>query len=70
MESIEIIVPRILIKYYFPHPELYGESIVELVNGMITDVYANDNGLLFSITNDDELIKYLRNNQIKDSKKF
>ncbi|MDD3106592.1 MAG: hypothetical protein PHP65_02155 [Bacilli bacterium] len=66
MKSIEIIVPRMLIKKHYPHPELYGESIVELINGMVTDVYTSEEGMLFTITNEKELIKFLKKNQIDD----
>ena len=68
MKSNEIIVPRMLVKYHFPHPEPYGESMVELINGMVTDVYTNDKGQLFSITSEDDLIEYLRNNIVEDLK--
>ncbi|MDX9692243.1 MAG: hypothetical protein RBT45_07275 [Acholeplasmataceae bacterium] len=60
MRSIEIIVPKFLIKAYYPHPEPYGEKIVELLNGMVTDIYTRDNGEIFTITNDISLIKYLK----------
>ena len=51
-------VPRLLVKHHLPHPELYGETLVELLNGMITDCYTDEeNGRLFTITNDEELIK-------------
>lgn len=63
MKSIEIIVPRHLVIKYYLHPEPYGEYIVELVNGMWTDVYTNENGVLFTITNDETLITYLKTHQ-------
>ena len=66
MKSIEVIVPRMLIKNHLPHPEDYGESLVELLNGMVTDVYTNYNGDLFTMTNDRELIKYLEHSDVDD----
>jgi hypothetical protein len=30
MKSIEVIIPRALVKKQYPHPEFYGESIVEV----------------------------------------
>ncbi len=59
MKSIEIIVPKHLIDYHDPHPEPYGESIAVLKNGMYTDVYTNENGEYFTITNDEKLIQYI-----------
>lgn len=61
MKSIEIIVPRGLVAAYHEHPEEYGEAIVELINGMYTDVYTNEDGDLYTITNDQTLICYLKN---------
>ncbi len=66
MKSINVIVPRMLVKEHFPHFEDYGESIVELLNGMTTDVYTNELGDLYTITNDKPLIKYLKQNPIPD----
>jgi len=66
MKSIEVIVPRELVKKHYPHPEFYGESIVELKNGMDTDIYTNEDGYLFTITNEDELIEYLQENYMDD----
>lgn len=68
MKSIEIIVPRTLVKKHYPHPEFYGESIVELKNGMDTDIYTNDDGYLFTITSEEDLIKYLKENYEDDQK--
>lgn len=68
MKSIEVIVPRALVKKHYPHPEFYGESIVELKNGMDTDIYTNDDGYLFTITSEEDLIKYLQENYIDDQK--
>ena len=60
-------VPRLLIKHQLPHPEFYGEILVELLNGMVTDVYTNEeDGRLFSITNDEDLIKYLEDNKLDE----
>ena len=41
MKSIEVIVPRSLIKKFYLHPEPYGDGayVVDLVNGMFTDVF-------------------------------
>jgi len=66
MKSIEVIVPRVLVKKHYPHPEFYGESIVELKNGMDTDIYTDEDGYLFTITNEEELIEYLQENYIDD----
>lgn len=66
MKTININVPRMLVKNYLPHPEFYGEALVELVNGMITDVFTEDTFNLITQTNNLELIKFLRNNQIED----
>lgn len=49
-----------------PHPEYYGESIIELANGMVTDVYTDQNGFLFTETNDEKLIDYLSIQKNKD----
>ena len=59
MKPMDIIVPRMLVKYHLPHPEYYGESVVELLNGMITDVYTSEDHMLMTHTNDRKLIKYL-----------
>jgi len=66
MKSIEIIVPKMLIKHHLHHPENYGESLVELLNGMVTDVYTNDKGYLFTITNNLKLIEYLDRNSVQE----
>ena len=63
MKSIEIIVPRKLIVDFMQHPELYGDYIVELQNGMHTDVYYREEGDFITKTNDEELIHYLRNEE-------
>lgn len=64
MKTRKIIVPRSIIKKHLPHPEFYGESIVELANGMATDVYTDIDGSLFTVTNNEDLIYYLLSNQI------
>ena len=66
MKSIEVIVPRALVKKHYPHPEFYGESIVELKNGMDTDVYTDEDGYLFTITSEEELIRYLQENYLDE----
>lgn len=64
MKSIEIIVPRKLIIGFYPHPELYGDFIVELENGMITDVYYNEDHDFITITSEGDLIDYLNIQEI------
>jgi hypothetical protein len=59
MKTRKMIVPRRIIKRHLPHPEFYGESIVELDNGMTTDVYTDLEGCLYTETNNQKLIKYL-----------
>jgi RimJ/RimL family protein N-acetyltransferase len=66
MKTRKIIVPRSIIKKHFPHPEFFGESIVELANGMATDVYTDLDGSLFTKTNNEYLTHYLLSNQIVD----
>lgn len=63
MKSVSMIVPKNLVKNHLPHPEYYGESIVELENGMFTDVYTDEVGELYSITNNQELIRYLQSSE-------
>lgn len=62
----KVFVSRSIVLEHGIHPELFGESIVILENGMWTDVYTDDDGHLYSMTNDDALIKYLNANQEKD----
>ncbi|MFW6272566.1 MAG: hypothetical protein ACOC2U_02150, partial [bacterium] len=62
MDPIKVAVPRVLIKEHDKHPEPYGESVVILVNGMYTDIYTNDAGNLYTMTNDTDLINYLKEN--------
>jgi len=67
MKSIEINVPRNLIKKFYPHPEPYGDGsyVVDLINGMYTDVFYQEEGDFITITNDKDLISYLKKNQMK-----
>lgn len=58
-ESIHLRIPKVLVKSYEPHPEEHGDKLVELYNGMITDVYTDENGILYSITNNNLLIQYV-----------
>ena len=64
MKSIEIKVPRNLIQKFYRHPEPYGEDafVVDLVNGMHTDVFKKTDGEFVTITNDEELVAYLMKN--------
>jgi hypothetical protein len=68
MKTRNVIVPKHLIVEWLAHPEPYGEAIVVLANGMWTDVYTLDNGIIITPTNDVELTKYLRKNRIKHLK--
>ena len=72
MKSIEIIVPRNLIKKFYRHPEPYGDGdyVVDLINGMYTDVFYREEGDFITITNDKELISYLKKNQIEPREYF
>jgi hypothetical protein len=72
MKSIEISVPRNLIKKFYPHPEPYGDGdyVVDLINGMYTDVFYREEGDFITITNDKKLISYLKKNQIKPREYF
>lgn len=65
MKNYEIIVPRELIKCFYPHPEgyRYGAYVVDLINGMYTDVFMNDENKFYTITNDKKLIKYIEKNK-------
>ncbi len=67
MKSIEINVPRNLIKKFYPHPEPYGDGdyVVDLINGMYTDVFYREEGDFITITSDKDLISYLKKNQMK-----
>ena len=72
MKSIEIKVPRNLIQKFYPHPEPYGDGdyVVDLINGMYTDVFYCEEGDFITITNDKELISYLKKNQMKPREYF
>ncbi|MDD4157735.1 MAG: hypothetical protein PHY08_14320 [Candidatus Cloacimonetes bacterium] len=72
MKSIEINVPRNLIQKFYQHPEPYGDGnyVVDLINGMYTDVFYSEEGDFFTITNDKELISYLKMNQMKTREYF
>lgn len=59
---VRLYIPKDLIKSEDEHPEEYGEMIVYLKNNMWTDVYIDDNGEYYSLTNDEELIKYVKKN--------
>jgi len=65
MKLQNVVVPKHLIVDTQPHLEEYGESIVILKNGMWTDIYTRPNGEIFTPTNDDALIKYLRQERRK-----
>lgn len=66
MKTRNIIVPRSMIKRHLIHPEPYGETIVELENGLVTDVYTDEDGTLFTNTNNKALKLYLKG--VKDEK--
>ena len=72
MKSIEINVPRDLIKKFYRHPEPYGDGdyVVDLINGMYTDVFYREECDFITITNDKELISYLKKNQMKPREYF
>ena len=72
MKSIEIKVPRNLIKKFYRHPEPYGDGdyVVDLINGMYTDVFYREEGDFITITNDKELISFLKKNQVKSREYF
>jgi hypothetical protein len=72
MKTREIIVPRDLIRKFYPHPEPYGDGdyVVDLINGMYTDVFYREDGDFITITNDSALISYLKKNQVKPRKYF
>ncbi len=65
MKSIEVIVPRKLIKKFYLHPEPYGDGayVVDLINGMFTDVFYREEGDFVTVTNEKDLITYLKKNQ-------
>ncbi len=59
MKSIEVKVPRNIVDKIYPHPELHGDFVVSLVNGMITDVFYDEDGCYMTITDEKDLIEYL-----------
>lgn len=66
MKSKKVIVPRLLVKHYLPHPEFYGEILAELLNGMVTDIFTDEDYNLFTLSNDSKMIKYINHNQVND----
>lgn len=64
MKARNVIIPRGLIVGFFPHPEEYGEAMVELDNGSYTDIYTNKEGFIYTPTNDEVIIEYLKNKPI------
>lgn len=66
MNCIQMTVPRMLTnKHYLPHPEFYGELMVIILNGMVTDIYTGEQGELFTMTNNSKFMECLKNNQIE-----
>lgn len=72
MKSIEIIVPRKLIKKFYKHPEPYGDGayVVDLINDMYTDVFYREEGDFVTVTNDNKLISFLKKNQMEPKNYF
>lgn len=72
MKTRTIIVPRDLIKKFYPHPEPYGNGsyVADLVNGMFTDLFYQEQGDFVTITNDNALISYLKKSQMKPREYF
>jgi hypothetical protein len=72
MKSLEVVVPRNLIKKFYLHPEDYGDGayVVDLINGMYTDVFYRAEGDFVTITNDKKLISYLKSNKSKKREYF
>src|SRR5690554_3387031 len=72
MKTREMIVPRDLIKKFYPHPEPYGDGdyVVDLVNDMYTDVFYREEGDFITVTNNKALISYLQKNQMKSREYF
>jgi hypothetical protein len=69
MKSIEVIVPRELIKEFYPHPD-FNEPfyhVVTLLNDMYTDVWYTNDGYYITKTNDKELIDYIKTQQFKST---
>jgi hypothetical protein len=63
MKSMEANVPRNLVDKVYPHPELHGDFVVTLINGMVTDVFYDEDGCYKTITNDEDLIHYLHSQE-------
>jgi hypothetical protein len=61
-----------LIRKFYPHPEPYGDGcyVVDLINGMYTDIFYREEGDFVTITNDCKLISYLKQNRVKSRKYF
>lgn len=59
-DTIKLYIPKELVKSKHKHPESYGDKIVVLQNDMWTDVYTDDDGNYYTLTNDDELIAYVK----------
>ena len=72
MKTREMIVPRNLIKKFYRHPEPYGDGdyVVDLINGMYTDVFYREEGDFITITNNKDLISYLKKNQMSSRDYF
>lgn len=66
MKSIEVIVPRKLIRKFYQHPEPYGDGsyVVDLINGMYTDVFYREDGDFVTITSEKDIISYLKTNHV------
>ena len=60
--TVRLYIPKDLIISEDEHPEEYGEMIVYLKNNKWTDVYIDDNGDYYSLTNNKELINYVKKN--------
>jgi len=63
VKSMEVKVPRNLVDQVYPHPELHGDFVVSLKNGMITDVFYDENGCYYTITSETDLIAYLNSQE-------
>lgn len=56
----KVYIPNKVIKEVLEHPEAEGDMIVTLINGMWTDAFHDEKGRVYTITNNDELISYLK----------
>jgi len=72
MKSIEVIVPRRLIKKFYKHPEPYGDGayVVDLINDMYTDVFYREEGGFITITSEKDIIAYLKKHQTISNEHF